>query len=509
MSEEANRLRSERQARAIENVRAAMREGYFRVLVQGATGFGKTRFAISLLDMVLKRGKRALFTVPSINLVEQAILDFEAMGLTDIGVMQADHERTDYTAPLQIACCATLERRPMPQDIALIMQDEAHERQKIITKIIHDEAYRKIPVIGLSATPWTKGLGDDFNKLVFAGTMKDGLSEGWLCPYKVLRGPEIDKSEVKKTKNEAGEEEYQTKSASAKMCEPKIVGDVIQTWIQKAEGRSTFAFCQDRAHAMELHREFLKQGVMCAYQDGFTDRRERHKILRLFDEGFYRIILSVGTLKRGTDADVRCIIDAQMTKSPQSFVQGFGRGLRLAEGKDHLLYLDHANNTWEHGRPEDIHQDELSGWAGADMRLAAAPKVRKPRFCKGCGLLMPLAAVECPDCHYIPERISLLHAQEGELEEVEDLKGARKKIAKKQFDKQELYSQLLWIGQERGWNSKRPVAMYKEYFGVWPRGLSERPVRASFEVLQWVKSRQIAWIKSQQKKTAVVDAAAE
>ena len=64
-------------------------------------------------------------------------------------------------------------------------------------------------------------------------------------------------------------------------------------------------------------------------------------------------------LTTGVDLDVRCIIDAKPTKSRILFVQTIGRGLRTAEGKDHLLILDHAGNHLRLGMVTDIGQDHL------------------------------------------------------------------------------------------------------------------------------------------------------
>ena len=64
-------------------------------------------------------------------------------------------------------------------------------------------------------------------------------------------------------------------------------------------------------------------------------------------------------LSTGVDEDVRCIIDAKPTKSPILFVQTIGRGLRTADGKDHLLILDHAGNHLRLGMVTEVGADRL------------------------------------------------------------------------------------------------------------------------------------------------------
>src|SRR5262245_42413531 len=53
-------------------------------------------------------------TVPSIELVDQTLAKFHYEGIYDVGVMQAQHHRTDSSRPIQIASVQTLMRRDIP-----------------------------------------------------------------------------------------------------------------------------------------------------------------------------------------------------------------------------------------------------------------------------------------------------------------------------------------------------------------------------------------------------------
>jgi DNA repair protein RadD len=97
-------------------------------------------------------------------------------------------------------------------------------------------------------------------------------------------------------------------------------------------------------------------------------------------------------LTTGFDADVRCIIDAQPTKSRILFIQKIGRGLRTAPGKDKLLILDHAGNCLRLGLPTDIHQDHLDD--GQERQNANQRRERGeplPKLCEGCKAVVPRA----------------------------------------------------------------------------------------------------------------------
>ena len=60
---------------------------------------GKTLLAARIIDSGIALGKRSAFVVPNISLIDQTIEALEAEGIDHIGVMQADHPRTDPTAP--------------------------------------------------------------------------------------------------------------------------------------------------------------------------------------------------------------------------------------------------------------------------------------------------------------------------------------------------------------------------------------------------------------------------
>ena len=73
-----------------------------------------------------------------------------------IGVMQANHPRTDPLARVQVASVQTLARRGVPH-AALVIVDEAHIRSKVIENLMAERP--DVFFVGLSATPWAKGMG--------------------------------------------------------------------------------------------------------------------------------------------------------------------------------------------------------------------------------------------------------------------------------------------------------------------------------------------------------------
>src|SRR3546814_13456587 len=81
---------------------------------------------------------------------------FEAEGLDGIGVMQANHPRTDALAPIQVASVQTLARRHVPYTNGVIV-DEAHLRSEVIDRLMAERP--EAVCLGLRATPWSRGMG--------------------------------------------------------------------------------------------------------------------------------------------------------------------------------------------------------------------------------------------------------------------------------------------------------------------------------------------------------------
>jgi superfamily II DNA or RNA helicase len=101
------------QIRAKGELRQAMKMGHKRVVLQIATGGGKTRLCAEIILDALKKGSKVVFAVPLKALVDQTVREFQEAGIKDIGVIQAQHAMTDWMAPVQVASIQTLIRRPL------------------------------------------------------------------------------------------------------------------------------------------------------------------------------------------------------------------------------------------------------------------------------------------------------------------------------------------------------------------------------------------------------------
>src|SRR4051812_9725684 len=108
---------------AIENVREAMRETR-RVVLQSPTGWGKTVVGADIVNRAREKQKKVLITVPAISLIDQTVEALWAQGIRGIGVIQAKHEMTDWSQPVQVASVQTLLNRREKPEAHVVLIDE-------------------------------------------------------------------------------------------------------------------------------------------------------------------------------------------------------------------------------------------------------------------------------------------------------------------------------------------------------------------------------------------------
>jgi superfamily II DNA or RNA helicase len=356
---------------ALEMIRQSAGKGNRCIVCQGPTGFGKTLVATHLIRACLEKGNCVIFTAPAVNLIDQTVREFEAEGITDIGVMQADHQRTNPMARVQVASIQTLARREIPE-ASLIIVDECHIRSEVIEELMRDRP--DVFFIGLSATPWTKGMGLLWSDLVIPCTLSELIDEGYLSQFTAYAPDVPDLSGVETV---AGE--YHEGQASKVMEGKALIASVVETWLAKGENRPTLLFGTSCAHAKGLHEEFKRAGVASAYIDAYTDDVERQLIERRFRAGEIKVACSVRTLTTGTDWPVSCIIDAAPTKSLILHVQKIGRGLRVNPGSEDLLILDHAGNSLRNRLVTDIQFDQLDATPPGKKQVAKKGKSCRSR----------------------------------------------------------------------------------------------------------------------------------
>ncbi len=477
------------QLSALAEVEEAIESGLRRILMLAPTGYGKTLTATALIKKYLEEGKRVAFVVPALSLIAQSVEVFHKEGIDHIGVMQGENLLTDWFAPLQVCSTQTLNRRVLPKaDIVIV--DEIHQWFRLYEKWFLDPEWKDIPFIGLSATPWTKGLGNYFQLLVVAMTISEAIDQGILSRFKVFAPAHPD---LRGVRTRGGD--YDESDLEKVMNQKRLIADLVSTYQQRANGLPAFCFCTSVAHAKDVQRQFNEAGIPCGFQDAHTKDNDRKELKRAFHAGEIKVVASVGTLILGVDWDVRCLIWARPTKSEILYVQGTGRGLRTAESKDHLVILDHADNTLRLGFVTDIGHPQLN--TGKKPLAASVSPIRLPKECPQCSFLKPPKTLECPNCGFATKPIVDVVVEKGELVEF-----TKKDKQKELFDKEEAYAGLLWWGRQKGFKHGWSAFKYKELFGEWPDNLQVNPKEPTIKLYRWIKHRQIAWVKGKGRNAA-------
>tara|TARA_R110000824_G_scaffold157511_1_gene330963 strand:+ start:2635 stop:4110 length:1476 start_codon:yes stop_codon:yes gene_type:complete len=457
------------QARAIELVNDSIKKGNKNVMLAAPCSFGKTRVAVEMLANVANNGGRGLFICDRIKLVQQAVDEFDKHGI-EAGVIQGwDHPRSNWRSSIQIASVQTLARRKIWPMANLVIIDEAHVHYKTHTRLM--EEYSRAPFIGLSATPFAKGLGQHYQDLLVPITASDLMGKGYLAPVKYYGGKKLDLKGVRTKKLPIGGYDYDPKALAERMDDDKgLAGDIIKNWLRHGCNSQTIAFSPSIAHSKTLVEMFNNAGIPAEHIDGYMDDSERQILFREHDEGRFKILSCSRLLNTGYDApSVRCLIDAFPTKSITQWVQRVGRVLRLHESKEFAIVLDHAGNVNKLGFAEDVVPSELdmSDKDYSERNQVKEKKEPKTMDCPMCYQIMMAPRCACGYELPIAER---LKTDDQILREIE-----------READKRVHDLQVYWMNgflafaRQRNYKPGWAGYKFKDKFGFWPTERVQRP----------------------------------
>lgn len=491
------------QSLAVQNLRRALAGGVVREMLCSPTGSGKTEIGMALVKAARAKHKRVAFLCNRVHLVEQTSRRFAKAGIAH-GVIQGENTTRIYESVL-VASIQTVAKRGMP-DVDLILIDEAHtvagsrEYRAVLA------AAKGVPVIGLSATPYARGLGKHYDELggalfehmTVAATIPELIAAGYLVDCDVYAPSEPDMAGIKQARNAFGDMDYTDADVGRAADKPELVGDIVTHWLKLAAGTPTVCFAANIAHSKHIVERFLAAGVTAEHIDCYTEEDERRAILRRVESGETLVVSNVGILAEGWDFPAcRTLVLARPTRSRIRYIQMAGRVLRPHASKLRALILDHSGTVTRLGFPTDEFPLELDD--GSPKGEQAAPRDREeklPKACPSCSYVKSTHV--CPSCGFAPERqASNVDVKDGELVRME----RTSKVAK--LGKQEIYSQLLYLAGYQGYEAGWVAHKYREYFGVWPRGLERVAAdSASREVMGFLKHLRIKNAKAKEARHA-------
>ncbi len=358
------------QAIAINNTIEAIAKAQQRILLVMATGTGKTYTAFQIIWRLWKSGtkKRILFLADRNILVDQTKNnDFKPLGaaMTKISKRQIDKSYEIYLSLYQAVTGSEEEqniyKQFSPDFFDLIVIDECHRGSAA-----EDSAWREILAyfssathVGLTATPKeTKGVSSIyyFGEPVYTYTLKQGIEDGFLAPYKVVRidldrdvqGWRPSKGQTDKNGQVIEDRIFNQIDMDRTLVLEKRTEQVakkITEFLQATDPYAkTIVFCDDIDHAermrqalVNLNPERVKENrkyVMRITGDELEGKAELDNFIN--PEQRYPVIATTSKLMTtGVDAQTcKLIVLDQHIKSMTEFKQIIGRGTRINEDFD-------------------------------------------------------------------------------------------------------------------------------------------------------------------------------
>lgn len=260
--------------------------------------------------------------------------------------------------------------------------------------------------LGVTATPERadgKGLGRHsdglYDALVHGPEMRELIGTGYLTRYKILAPrSDIDLSSV----GIGSTGDYSTPQLRKAVHRSHIVGDIVGHYIGHAAGKLGVTFAVDIEHAKEITEAYNKAGVPAALVTAESPAALRAVTLARFRNRELLQLVNVDLFGEGFDLPaIEVVSFGRPTASYPLYVQQFGRCLRLMDGKDYGLILDHVGNVRRHGLPDTPRVWTLDA---RERRSSSSPSDKLPvAVCPMCTAVYYRHETQCPECGHIPE----------------------------------------------------------------------------------------------------------
>jgi len=401
------------QCNAVNAAIEAIAKGQNRVLLVMATGTGKTYTAFQIIWRLWKAGrkKRILFLADRNVLVDQTMVnDFRPFGpaMAKLSTGAKTIEREDGSE-VEITTALDKKRRidtayevylglyqaiTGPEDrqklfhefspgfFDLIVIDECHRGSAA-----EDSAWREIldyfsgaTQIGMTATPKETTYVSNihyFGKPVYSYSLKQGIQDGFLAPYKVIKvhidvdvqGYRPERGETDRYGNEIEDRIYNTKDFDRTLViddRTKLVARKVSEFLKEGGDRfqKTIVFCVDEEHAARMRQALINENKdLCDKNQRYvmritgSDNEGQAQLGNFIDpEAKYPVLVTTSRLlSTGVDAQTcRLIVLDRPVGSMTEFKQIVGRGTRVHEDtkKFYFTLIDFRGATNHFADPD-------------------------------------------------------------------------------------------------------------------------------------------------------------
>ena len=423
------------QRNAINHTLSAVAQGQKRLLLVMATGTGKTYTAFQIVYRLLKAGlvKKVLYLADRNVLVDQSIQqDFKPLTKT---IHKIDYRQDRGTGITAYEVYFSLYQQLIgqggekqyqelfkPDFFDLVIVDECHRGSAK-----DDSNWREILEyfsgaiqLGMTATPKETAYQSSisyFGEPIYTYSLKQGIDDGFLAPFKVVNITTNIGDEWRPTKGqtdihgvEIEDRIYNnTDYDYSIVIEDRIreVAEQITRYLKHTDRMAkTIVFCADEDHAERMRTALVNANAdMCRRNPDYvvritgSDPYGRSKLDYFISvTSDYPVIATTSKLlSTGVDCKmVKLIVLDQRISSMTDFKQIVGRGTRIREqeGKTHFVIMDFRNVTRLFADPD---------WDGpieVDDSYPPKPSEEAPQPCTTCGQLP--CVCPCPVCGQLP-----------------------------------------------------------------------------------------------------------
>jgi type I restriction enzyme R subunit len=402
------------QVNAVNAAMEAIAKGQNRVLLVMATGTGKTYTAFQIIWRLWKAGrkKRILFLADRNVLIDQTMVnDFRPFGgaMAKLSTKAKTIERSDGSEiDLTLAIDKRTRRIDSAYEVYLGLYQAItgpDERQKIFKEFssdffdlividechrgsaAEDSAWREIleyfssaTQIGLTATPKETEYVSNieyFGEPVYSYTLKQGIRDGFLAPYKVIKvhidrdveGYRPEKGQVDRDGEEVEDRIYNPKDFDRTLVldeRTKLVASKVTQFLKESGDRyqKTIVFCVDQEHAARVRQALINENAdLVAENPRYvmritgSDKEGQDQIGNFIDpESKYPVLVTTSRLlSTGVDAQTcRLIVLDREVGSMTEFKQIVGRGTRVHEDtrKYYFTLMDFRGATNHFADPD-------------------------------------------------------------------------------------------------------------------------------------------------------------
>ncbi len=373
---------------AINKTVEAIAKGQKRVLLVMATGTGKTYMAFQIIWRLWKSGlkKKILYLADRNILVDQTIIgDFKPFKNS---MYKVEHKKMDTSYEIYLSLYQQLSENETEDSLALLKEsfnsdffdliivDECHRgsaREDSNWRKILDY-FNKATKIGMTATPKeTNEVSniDYFGNPIYTYSLKDGIEDGYLAPYRVNRyaidtdvyGYRPTKGKTDKDGELVEDREYGIKDYDRNLVideRTQLVAEKITDYLKNTDRLAkTIVFCVDIDHAERMRQALVNlNSDLCSDDHRYVmritgDNDEGKKQLDNFidkDSVYPTIVTTSKLMTTGVNCQTckNIVLDNIFGENGMAeFKQIIGRGTRIVEdyGKMYFTILDFRNAT--------------------------------------------------------------------------------------------------------------------------------------------------------------------